>query len=120
MTSSTGSHRPSLIVVTGPSGAGKGTLIRKLLERVPDLEVTVQALPEGTKDPPAVKLAYFVDAAGNPSACTALPDSKVQPKLLVDAACAQLFGKLARTPVTAAGAAVPAVKTAAVLFTKGE
>ena len=43
MTSSTGSHRPSLIVVTGPSGAGKGTLIRKVLERVPDLEVTVSA-----------------------------------------------------------------------------
>jgi len=30
-------------VVTGPSGAGKGTLIRELLERVPDLEVTVSA-----------------------------------------------------------------------------
>jgi guanylate kinase len=43
LTSSTGSHRPSLIVVTGPSGAGKGTLIRKLLERVPDVEVTVSA-----------------------------------------------------------------------------
>ena len=35
--------RPSVIVVTGPSGAGKGTLIRELLERVPDLEVTVSA-----------------------------------------------------------------------------
>jgi guanylate kinase len=43
LTFSTGSHRPSLIVVTGPSGAGKGTLIRKLLERVPDVEVTVSA-----------------------------------------------------------------------------
>jgi guanylate kinase len=43
LTSSTGSHRPSLIVVTGPSGAGKGTLIRRLLERVPELEVTVSA-----------------------------------------------------------------------------
>jgi guanylate kinase len=43
LSSSTGSHRPSLIVVTGPSGAGKGTLIRKLLERVPDVEVTVSA-----------------------------------------------------------------------------
>jgi guanylate kinase len=32
-----------VIVVTGPSGAGKGTLIRELLERVPDLEVTVSA-----------------------------------------------------------------------------
>jgi guanylate kinase len=29
--------------VTGPSGAGKGTLIRKLLERVRQLEVTVSA-----------------------------------------------------------------------------
>jgi TonB family protein len=86
----------------------------------PDLEVTVQALPEGTKEPPAVKLAYFVDSAGNPSACTSLPDSSQQPKALVDAACAQLFGKLARAPVTAGGAAVPAVKTAAVLFTKGQ
>jgi guanylate kinase len=37
------SSRPSVIVVTGPSGAGKGTLIRELLERVPDLEVTVSA-----------------------------------------------------------------------------
>jgi guanylate kinase len=30
-----------VIVVTGPSGAGKGTLIRELLERVPELEPTV-------------------------------------------------------------------------------
>lgn len=43
MTSSTGSSRPSVIVVTGPSGAGKGTLIRELLETVPALEVTVSA-----------------------------------------------------------------------------
>ncbi|MGH3050015.1 MAG: guanylate kinase [Gaiellaceae bacterium] len=43
MASSTGSRRPSVIVVTGPSGAGKGTLIRELLERVSDLEVTVSA-----------------------------------------------------------------------------
>ncbi|MES1246623.1 MAG: guanylate kinase, partial [Actinomycetota bacterium] len=35
--------RPSVLVVTGPSGAGKGTLIHELLERVPDLEVTVSA-----------------------------------------------------------------------------
>ena len=35
--------RPSVLVVTGPSGAGKGTLIRELLERVDDLEVTVSA-----------------------------------------------------------------------------
>ena len=29
--------------MTGPSGAGKGTLIRELLERVPELETTVSA-----------------------------------------------------------------------------
>jgi guanylate kinase len=29
--------------VTGPSGAGKGTLIRELLQRVPDVEATVSA-----------------------------------------------------------------------------
>jgi guanylate kinase len=35
--------RPSVLVVTGPSGAGKGTLIRELLRRVPDLGVTISA-----------------------------------------------------------------------------
>ena len=35
--------RPTVLVVTGPSGAGKGTLIRELLRRVPDLGVTVSA-----------------------------------------------------------------------------
>jgi guanylate kinase len=36
-------RRLSVLVVTGPSGAGKGTLIRELVERVPELEVTVSA-----------------------------------------------------------------------------
>ena len=35
--------RPRLFVVTGPSGAGKGTLIRKLVAGRPDLEVAVSA-----------------------------------------------------------------------------
>jgi guanylate kinase len=34
---------PAVLVVTGPSGAGKGTLIHELVERVPGIEVTVSA-----------------------------------------------------------------------------
>ncbi len=36
-------HGPAALVVTGPSGAGKGTLIRELAERAPAIEVTVSA-----------------------------------------------------------------------------
>ena len=42
MTSST-SRAPSVIVVTGPSGAGKGTLIREVLDQVPGIGATVSA-----------------------------------------------------------------------------
>jgi guanylate kinase len=35
--------RKPVFVVTGPSGAGKGTLIRALLTRVPDLELAISA-----------------------------------------------------------------------------
>ena len=42
MTSST-SRAPSVIVVTGPSGAGKGTLIREVLSRVRGVRPTVSA-----------------------------------------------------------------------------
>jgi guanylate kinase len=34
---------PKVFVITGPSGVGKGTLISALLERVPDLELSVSA-----------------------------------------------------------------------------
>ena len=32
-----------VFVITGPSGVGKGTLIRGLLERIPELELSVSA-----------------------------------------------------------------------------
>ncbi len=32
-----------VFVITGPSGAGKGTLIKALVERVPVLEVAISA-----------------------------------------------------------------------------
>ena len=83
----------------------------------PDLEVTVKALPAGTARPAAVKVAYFVDAQGNPSSCTPLPESANQPQSLQDAACAELLGKLPRTPVNGKPGTVAAVKTAAILFT---
>lgn len=38
-----GARRPRVIVVSGPSGAGKGTLIDAVLGRVPDLTVAVSA-----------------------------------------------------------------------------
>src|ERR1700689_3288674 len=34
---------PKLLVITGPSGVGKGTLIRGLMERIPGLELSVSA-----------------------------------------------------------------------------
>jgi guanylate kinase len=43
-----GSVRP-VFVVTGPSGAGKGTLIAGLLERMPELEVAVSATTRASR-----------------------------------------------------------------------
>ena len=44
MGSSTGTADGTpVFVITGPSGAGKGTLIKGLLERVPELEVAISA-----------------------------------------------------------------------------
>jgi guanylate kinase len=48
--SSTASVGNRVFVVTGPSGAGKGTLIRALLERMPELETTVSATTRSRRE----------------------------------------------------------------------
>jgi guanylate kinase len=40
---------PRVFVITGPSGVGKGTLIRTLLDRIPDLELSVSATTRGPR-----------------------------------------------------------------------
>ena len=40
---------PRVFVITGPSGVGKGTLIRNLLSRVPELELSVYATTRGPR-----------------------------------------------------------------------
>jgi guanylate kinase len=48
---SSSTAKPRLVfVVTGPSGAGKGTLIRRLVERQPELEVAVSATTRPKRD----------------------------------------------------------------------
>lgn len=118
-------HRARFTPARGPDGNAVHGSYRSMVkwhrpdqdtlqvEPGPDLEITVAALPAGAAAPAAVKLAYFVDAQGQPSSCTVLPESKAQPASLVEAACQQLFAKL---PATTAENR-PIVKTAAVLFT---
>jgi guanylate kinase len=40
---------PRVFVITGPSGVGKGTLIRTLRERIPELELSVSATTRGPR-----------------------------------------------------------------------
>src|SRR5206468_368739 len=40
---------PRVFVITGPSGVGKGTLIRSLRERHPELELSVSATTRGPR-----------------------------------------------------------------------
>jgi guanylate kinase len=51
--------RGRLVVITGPSGAGKGTLIRKLVERRPDLEVAVSATTRPRRESEVDGVHYY-------------------------------------------------------------
>jgi guanylate kinase len=56
--------RPRLFVVTGPSGAGKGTLIRRLVAERPDLAVAVSATTRARRPGEEDGRAYhFLSAA---------------------------------------------------------
>ncbi len=84
-----------------------------------DLEVNVNHLPSDTKQPAAVKLAYAVDAQGNPNpaSCTIMPTSLPQPQVLVQLGCKELLERTPKVPVIGpSGWPVPAVKTGSVLF----
>lgn len=94
---------------------------RKLpIAAAPDLELSLNKLPAGTTEPPAVKLAYAVDVQGNTSSCTLMPSSLRQPAVLVELGCKELMQREEGKPVLGpSGQPVPAVKTGAVLFKSG-
>jgi guanylate kinase len=53
---------PRVFVITGPSGVGKGTLIRTLLERIPELELSVSATTRAPRPGEENGVAYhFLD-----------------------------------------------------------
>ena len=83
----------------------------------PDLEVSISKLPDGVSQPPAVKLAFAVDAQGQTSQCTVMPTSLRQPQVLVDIGCKELLTRESGKPVIGpSGQPVAAVKSGAVLF----
>src|SRR3954452_13656750 len=53
-----------VFVITGPSGVGKGTLIRNLLERMPELELAVSATTRAPRagEEPGVHYHFLDDA----------------------------------------------------------
>jgi guanylate kinase len=53
-----------VFVITGPSGVGKGTLIRSLLDRIPELELSVSATTRAPRPGEEDGVAYhFLDDA---------------------------------------------------------
>ncbi len=56
-------HKPKLFVITGPSGAGKDTIVKELRERFPDFHVAVTATTRARRPGEAEGVDYFyIDA----------------------------------------------------------
>jgi guanylate kinase len=56
---------PRVFVITGPSGVGKGTLIRSLRERVPELELSVSATTRAPRPGEEDGVAYHFLSDGD-------------------------------------------------------
>jgi guanylate kinase len=52
-------RKGNLFVISGPSGAGKGTLVKRLLERVPDAWVSVSATTRKPREGEVDGIHYF-------------------------------------------------------------
>lgn len=52
-------HKPKLFVITGPSGAGKDTIVKELRERFPDIHVAVTATTREKRGGEAEGVDYF-------------------------------------------------------------
>ena len=82
---------------------------------LPDLVLTVSALPPKTKSPAIVRVVFRVDESGQTSDCSA-EDKKGNPTL-VKLGCEQLIKSYAATPArTLAGVPVASVQNATVQF----
>ena len=82
---------------------------------LPDIQVTVSALPLKVRSPKAVRVRFAVDELGRPSSCGA-EGKKDHPQLVAIACDRILKTHGARPAQTAAGVAVPSVQTATVLI----
>jgi guanylate kinase len=63
LASSSGSPTLPVLVITGQSGAGKGTLIKRLLERFPELELAVSATTRQQRPGEVDGLHYYFISA---------------------------------------------------------
>lgn len=86
------------------------------MEVGPDIELSVNKLPQASNGPVEIKYAYLIDTRGNPTNCTAVTRTEAQD--LVTLGCQQLLTKVPHAPVALRSRdAVSAVRTGWVRFT---